>query len=93
MSAKDRDSFLIARRNLKMARSPEAYTRGTTRLFYNWLADTLSQSLTDPPCGSNRFKRSPYETVFESIPGYPTLSPPSSSDCHLRKRGLSSRRQ
>ena len=52
MSAKDRDSFLIARRNLKMARSPEAYTRGTTRLFYNWLADTLSQSLTDPPCGS-----------------------------------------
>ncbi|WP_281434789.1 DUF2252 family protein [Rhizobium lusitanum] len=38
MSAKDRDSLLIARRNLKMARSPEAYIRGTTRLFYEWLA-------------------------------------------------------
>ncbi|SCB45360.1 DUF2252 family protein [Rhizobium lusitanum] len=48
MSAKDRDSLLIARRNLKMARSPEAYIRGTTRLFYNWLA-RHSLSVPDGP--------------------------------------------
>jgi uncharacterized protein (DUF2252 family) len=48
MSAKDRDSLLIARRNLKMARSPEAYIRGTTRLFYNWLA-RHSFSVPDGP--------------------------------------------
>ncbi|MDL2410817.1 DUF2252 family protein [Rhizobium calliandrae] len=37
MSGKDRDSFLDFRRNLKMARSPEAYIRGTTKHFYEWL--------------------------------------------------------
>ncbi|NTJ11218.1 hypothetical protein G6L40_30035 [Rhizobium lusitanum] len=31
-----------------MARSPEAYIRGTTRLFYNWLA-RHSFSVPDAP--------------------------------------------
>ena len=48
MSATDRDSLLLARRNLKMARSPEAYIRGTTRLFYEWLA-RQSLSIPDGP--------------------------------------------
>ncbi|AYG70065.1 MULTISPECIES: DUF2252 family protein [unclassified Rhizobium] len=37
MSSKDRDSFLASRRNLKMARSPATYIRGTTKHFYEWL--------------------------------------------------------
>lgn len=48
MSVKDRSSLLDSRRNLKMARSPEAYIRGTTRLFYEWL-DRQSSSIPKGP--------------------------------------------
>ncbi|MBB5577908.1 MULTISPECIES: DUF2252 family protein [Rhizobium] len=48
MSAKDRDSFLDSRRTLKMARSPETYIRGTTKLFYEWL-DRCSQFIPEGP--------------------------------------------
>ena len=48
MNSKDRDSFLSSRRNLKMARSPEAYIRGTTKLFYEWL-DRCAQSIPNGP--------------------------------------------
>ncbi len=34
----DRQSILLARRSLKMARSAHAYVRGNTRKFYEWLA-------------------------------------------------------
>ncbi len=37
MSTKDRETFLTMRRNLKMARSPQTFIRGTTTLFYEWL--------------------------------------------------------
>lgn len=47
MSGKDRTSFLHYRRDLKMARSPEAYIRGTTKLFYEW----LDQRADTGPCG------------------------------------------
>ncbi|UVK47728.1 DUF2252 family protein [Mesorhizobium sp. AR07] len=48
MSAKDRTAFLDSLRNLKMARSPQAYIRGTTKLFYEWL-DRRSSSIPDGP--------------------------------------------
>jgi len=48
MSAGDRGSYLASRRNLKMARSSEAYIRGTTKLFYEWL-DTRSRSIPAGP--------------------------------------------
>ncbi len=35
-----RDALLQARQNLKMARSPHRYVRGTTRRFYEWLDDS-----------------------------------------------------
>jgi len=38
----DRLSYLYSRRDRKMARSPHAYVRGNTLLFYEWLEESLS---------------------------------------------------
>ncbi|MGO4741268.1 DUF2252 family protein [Bosea sp. 2KB_26] len=48
MITDDRASLLEARRSLKMARSPEAYIRGTTKLFYEWL-DRRTASIPGGP--------------------------------------------
>jgi len=48
MTSKDREAFLGSRRNLKMARSPEAYIRGATTLFYEWI-DGSSLSIPQGP--------------------------------------------
>nr|WP_281408531.1 DUF2252 family protein [Rhizobium sp. P28RR-XV] len=54
MSSKDRRSFLNLRRELKMARSPETYIRGTTKHFYEWLDSRSTSIPAGPPvwiCG------------------------------------------
>ncbi|NEI73114.1 DUF2252 domain-containing protein [Rhizobium lusitanum] len=48
MNDEDRLSFLESWRNRKMARSPEAYIRGTTKLFYEWI-DRSSVSIPQGP--------------------------------------------
>jgi uncharacterized protein (DUF2252 family) len=44
-----RQSVLIARRSLKMARSAHAYVRGNTRKFYEWLQTSDGQALPRGP--------------------------------------------
>ncbi|MHB8384041.1 MAG: DUF2252 family protein [Candidatus Binataceae bacterium] len=46
---KDRQSLLVARRDLKMARSAHAYVRGNTRKFYEWLETSSGKSLPQGP--------------------------------------------
>src|ERR1700676_2549850 len=49
-----RASRLSETRNLKMARSPQAYVRGTTVKFYKWLEDSSGKLPAGPPvwiCG------------------------------------------
>lgn len=53
-SAKERQSSLIAARNLKMARSAHAYVRGNTAKFYEWLESAGKGVPIGPPvwiCG------------------------------------------
>lgn len=49
VTADERPAVLIARRNLKMARSAHAYVRGNTLKFYEWLDGVDSRSLPDGP--------------------------------------------
>jgi uncharacterized protein (DUF2252 family) len=49
IAADERSSVLIARRNLKMARSAHAYVRGNTLKFYEWLDGIDGSSLPDGP--------------------------------------------
>jgi uncharacterized protein (DUF2252 family) len=44
-----RQSVLIARRSLKMARSAQAYVRGNTRKFHEWLQTSDGQALPRGP--------------------------------------------
>jgi uncharacterized protein (DUF2252 family) len=44
-----RHDFLAARRNAKMASSPQAYVRGNTARYYEWLHSTKGQSLPSGP--------------------------------------------
>ncbi|HQT66573.1 MAG: hypothetical protein B7Z78_06210 [Rhodospirillales bacterium 20-60-12] len=49
-----RASLLAATRNLKMARSPDSYVRGSTVKFYQWLAESGKKLPEGPPvwiCG------------------------------------------
>jgi len=45
----ERQAVLDARRNLKMARSAQAYVRGNTLKFYEWLESTERGSLPEGP--------------------------------------------
>lgn len=45
----DRQSNLIASRNLKMARSVEAYVRGNTVKFYEWLQSSSHHKIPEGP--------------------------------------------
>src|ERR1700732_4332125 len=45
----DRQSVLVARRSLKMARSAHAYVRGNTRMFYKWLETADIETLPRGP--------------------------------------------
>src|SRR5271155_4553110 len=45
----DRQRILLARRNLKMARSAHAYVRGNTRKFYEWLEASDVEKLPQGP--------------------------------------------
>ncbi len=50
----ERIPLLTERRNLKMARSAHAYVRGSTRRFYEWLAESSGDLPAGPPvwiCG------------------------------------------
>jgi uncharacterized protein (DUF2252 family) len=44
-----RSEHLLARRDKKMARSPDAYVRGNTVLFYEWLNGQRGHSLPEGP--------------------------------------------
>src|ERR1700712_5553687 len=45
----DRQSLLIARRNMKMAESVHAYVRGNTNKFYEWLDGIEGHTLPEGP--------------------------------------------
>lgn len=45
----DRIAILSAQRNLKMARSAQAYVRGSTQKFYEWLGAQKNRSLPEGP--------------------------------------------
>lgn len=45
----ERVALLVARRNLKMARSAHAYVRGNTVRFYEWLHTSSGKSLPEGP--------------------------------------------
>ena len=45
----DRMSFLMAQRNRKMASSVQAYVRGSTKKFYEWLQDSDRPELPEGP--------------------------------------------
>ena len=55
----DRQSILGRRRNLKMARSAQAYVRGSTARFYEWLASDEARTAPQGPpiwiCGDCHF--------------------------------------
>ena len=46
---KERQRVLAERRNLKMARSAQAYVRGNTLKFYEWLENKKGQSIPNGP--------------------------------------------
>ncbi len=48
-SVEERASLLIARRNLKMARSAHAYVRGSTVQFYRWLETDSGRAIPSGP--------------------------------------------
>jgi uncharacterized protein (DUF2252 family) len=48
-NSSDRAALLRARRQRKMACSPERYVRGSTRQFYDWLDSDKSTRLSDGP--------------------------------------------
>jgi uncharacterized protein (DUF2252 family) len=48
-SPKDRNTVLLARQKLKMARSAHAYVRGNTLQFYKWLRERGGQSMPAGP--------------------------------------------
>ena len=45
----DRQSILVHRRNLKMARSAQAYVRGSTSRFYEWLESAEGRAAPEGP--------------------------------------------
>jgi uncharacterized protein (DUF2252 family) len=45
----DRQSILVHRRNLKMARSTQAYVRGSTSRFYEWLESVEGRATPEGP--------------------------------------------
>jgi uncharacterized protein (DUF2252 family) len=45
----DRQSILVHRRNLKMARSAQAYVRGSTSRFYEWLKSAEGRAAPEGP--------------------------------------------
>ncbi|MGA3400430.1 MAG: DUF2252 family protein [Acetobacteraceae bacterium] len=45
----DRQSILVERRNLKMARSAQAYVRGSTAKFYEWLESAEGRAAPEGP--------------------------------------------
>jgi uncharacterized protein (DUF2252 family) len=45
----DRTQRLIARRELKMARSAHAYVRGSTEQFYEWIAQDAGRYVPSGP--------------------------------------------
>jgi uncharacterized protein (DUF2252 family) len=49
VQVKDRSSVLNAARNLKMARSTQAYVRGSTVKFYEWLDSSPPSTLPEGP--------------------------------------------
>ena len=49
VQVKDRSSVLSAARNLKMARSTQAYVRGSTVKFYEWLDSSPPSTLPEGP--------------------------------------------
>lgn len=49
VQVKDRSSALSAARNLKMARSTQAYVRGSTVKFYEWLDSSPPSMLLEGP--------------------------------------------
>jgi uncharacterized protein (DUF2252 family) len=49
ITARDRVPLLNARRAMKMARSPQAYVRGSTSKFYEWLEAQKHNSLPEGP--------------------------------------------
>jgi uncharacterized protein (DUF2252 family) len=55
----DRQSILVDRRNLKMARSSQAYVRGSTAEFYEWLESAEGRAAPEGPpiwiCGDCHF--------------------------------------
>ena len=55
----DRQAILLRRRNLKMARSAQAYVRGSTTRFYEWLASEEGRTVPKGPpiwiCGDCHF--------------------------------------
>jgi uncharacterized protein (DUF2252 family) len=48
-SAHERGALLVAQRNLKMARSAQAYVRGNTAKFYEWIGETSARTLPQGP--------------------------------------------
>jgi uncharacterized protein (DUF2252 family) len=55
----DRQAILVDRRNLKMARSSQAYVRGSTAKFYEWLESAEGRAAPEGPpiwiCGDCHF--------------------------------------
>lgn len=49
VSVDDRQALLVAKRNEKMASSVQAYVRGSTLKFYEWLGESAARAIPDGP--------------------------------------------